>query len=589
MDDAKGGPVTSDPGEGSDENVEKGPEKPPKDEQDEPRSARTATAEFRIPVDPSLTRPDISIRRPTKPDDETTEEPAPTPPQGPWYVQLPKPAEKEEPAPEPEEAAATQAPDEETEDAPDETQSGGAGPTRVEPLPVLYTQPPQEELTTPDPAPAPTQALAPAPAPAQFPVLAQAPPTFAAPPAPAPAPEATQTNGSRYGLVVIVAALLLIVGVVAGQLVRPVPDPSVKLALASSHTFPGQAPALLTPPVGQAAVQAEGLGTMGASGGATPIPTASVAKVMTAFVYLRDHPLRAGEQGPELTVSPQAAAQIPARKRRGESLLEVTANQRLTQHRALQALLIISANDVAHELARWDSGNEQAFVAKMNETARSLGMTSTHYTDPSGYDSRTVSTAADQVKLLRAAMSVPVFAQIVNTRVFVPDDGRPPMQSGNFLLGRYGVVGGKTGYTDAAGGNFVFAAYANTAGVRTLLVGAVMGQRSPTAAGAVAAAERLVVSAERALVPAQLAPRGAKVAQVDDGLGGKTPLRAAAPVTAVGWGGLTVPVRVTGDPPHTANAGQRIATMQAGGASIPLELGESLEKPSIFSRLLRIN
>ncbi|CND59385.1 D-alanyl-D-alanine carboxypeptidase [Mycobacterium tuberculosis] len=401
-------------------------------------------------------------------------------------------------------------------------------------------------------------------------------------------PPAEKKGKRRRGLVVLVAALVLVVGVVTGQLIRPVPEPTIELALASSHAFPGQAPVLPWPTAGQSAVYVEGLGMMGSSGGTAPTPTASVAKVMTAFVYLRDHPLKTGEPGPVLTVSPEAAAQIPMRRKREESLLGITANQRLTQRKALEALLIISANDVAHELARWDAGNEQDFVAKMNATAAELGMTSTHYTDPSGYDSGTVSTAEDQVKLLRAAMKVPAFTEVVNHRAYVPDNGGAAREGGNFLLGQHGVVGGKTGYTDAAGGNFVFAARKAVAGVPTLILGAVMGQKSPSAAGAVNAAGRLVTAAEGALTAVTLAAKGARVGRVDDGLGGATPLRAAAPVTVVGWSGLTVPVRVTGDPPHRAGAGKRVGSVTTGAADVPLRLGRTLDEPSYLKRLIRL-
>ncbi|MFI0367424.1 D-alanyl-D-alanine carboxypeptidase family protein [Actinomadura sp. 1N219] len=403
-----------------------------------------------------------------------------------------------------------------------------------------------------------------------------------------PTETVAEPKRGRRWLVVVAAALVLIAGIVVGQLVRPVPEPSVELTIASSHAFPGQAPALPWPSVGQSVVHVDGLGTMGTSGASAPIPTASVAKVMTAYVYLRDHPLKPGEAGPVMTVSPQAAAQIPERKRRGESILGVTANQQLTQRKALEALLVISANDVAHELARWDAGSTQAFAAKMNAAAASLGMTGTRYTDPSGYHSGTVSTAADQVKLLRAAMNVPAFAEIVNNRTYVPDDGGEVREGGNYLLGQYGVVGGKTGYTDAAGGNFVFAARKNVAGVNTLIVGAVMGQKSPTAAGAVNTAGQLVTAAEAALTAATLAPKGARVGRIDDGLGGKTPLRAASAVTVVGWAGLTVPIGVQGDPPREGETSERVATVKAGAARVPLELGQTLEEPSILKRLIRL-
>nr|WP_276515302.1 D-alanyl-D-alanine carboxypeptidase [Actinomadura coerulea] len=326
---------------------------------------------------------------------------------------------------------------------------------------------------------------------------------------------------------------------------------------------------------------------MGSSGGAVPTPTASVAKVMTAYVYLNAHPLKSGEAGPVLTVSPQAAAQIPARKRRGESLLEVTANQRLTQRKALEALLIISANDVAHELARWDSGGDQAFVAKMNAAAQRLGMTGTRYTDPSGYHSGTVSTAADQVKLLRAAMRIPAFTEIVNNRMYVPDGGGSPRQGGNFILGRNGVVGGKTGYTDAAGGNYVFAARRDVGGTQTLIVGAVMGQRSPSAADAVNSAEGILVAAEQAMVAAPLARPGQRIAWLDDGLGGRKALTAASPVNVVGWPGLTVPVRFDGDPPAGAERGTRAGVVDAGAARVPVEVGTG-RPPSLVKRLTRL-
>ncbi|MEV3922339.1 D-alanyl-D-alanine carboxypeptidase family protein [Actinomadura coerulea] len=469
-----------------------------------------------------------------------------------------------------------------------------AGPTRVEWLPDLSAQDGPWEASLPAPA-APTARTSgqwsvpwDGAAPPAQPSRPAQPAQPAQPAYPAGPVEVEKRKGKRRWLVVVAAMLVLIAGVVAGQLLRPPPDPTVRLTIASSHTFPGQAPALPWPGVGQAVLYVDGVGTMGSSGGAVPTPTASVAKVMTAYVYLNEHPLKSGEAGPVLTVSPQAAAQIPARKRRGESLLEVTANQRLTQRKALEALLIISANDVAHELARWDSGSDQAFVAKMNAAAQRLGMTATRYTDPSGYHSGTVSTAADQVKLLRAAMRNPVFAEIVNNRMYVPDGGGSPRQGGNFILGRNGVVGGKTGYTDAAGGNFVFAARRDVGGTQTLIVGAVMGQRSPSAADAVNTAEGILVAAEQAMVAAPLARPGQTVAWIDDGLGGRKALTAASPVNVVGWPGLTVPVRFDGDPPAEAERGTRAGVVDAGAARIPLKVGTG-RPPSMVKRLTRLS
>src|SRR6185437_4666261 len=120
-----------------------------------------------------------------------------------------------------------------------------------------------------------------------------------------------------------------------------------------------------------------------------PAAIASVAKVMTAYLVLRDHPLEPGEDGPTITLTGDDVDDTERRRRNEESVVPVAAGERLTEQQALLALLLPSANNVAAVLARWDAGSEARFVARMNATARSLGMTHTRYTDPSGYDDAT--------------------------------------------------------------------------------------------------------------------------------------------------------------------------------------------------------
>src|SRR5205814_7710540 len=130
------------------------------------------------------------------------------------------------------------------------------------------------------------------------------------------------------------------------------------------------------------------------------------------------------------------------------SIVPIVAGEELTELQALQALLLPSANNVAAVLARWDAGSEARFVARMNATAQSLGMSHTRYTDPSGFDDATVSTAADQVRLIDRAMRVPVFAGIVATpSATLPVAGT--VHNTNTLLGHDGFVGVKTGSDDA--------------------------------------------------------------------------------------------------------------------------------------------
>ena len=169
--------------------------------------------------------------------------------------------------------------------------------------------------------------------------------------------------------------------------------------------------------------------------------------------------------------------------------MSIAAGEQLTERQALQALLLPSANNIAAVLARWDAGSADRFVARMNATARSLGMTHTRYTDPSGYDDATVSTAADQVRIVDRAMRLPVFASIVATpSATLPVAGT--VHNTNTLLGQNGFVGVKTGSDDAAGGCFAFRAIRWIDGKRTTITGVVLGQpgHDRIAAGLAAAA-----------------------------------------------------------------------------------------------------
>jgi serine-type D-Ala-D-Ala carboxypeptidase (penicillin-binding protein 5/6) len=233
-------------------------------------------------------------------------------------------------------------------------------------------------------------------------------------------------------------------------------------------------PSTVWPADGQAAVRI-GQSQIQAGPNQHAAPIASVAKAMTAYLVLRDHPLRPGQDGPTITLTDADVADTDRRRRQHESVVSIAAGEQLTELQALQALLLPSANNIAAVLARWDAGSADRFVAGMNATARSLGMTHTRYTDPSGYDDATVSTAADQVRIVDRALRLPVFASIVATpSATLPVAGT--VHNTNTLLGRNGFVGVKTGSTAAAGGCFAFRAIRWIDGKRTTITGVVLGQ-----------------------------------------------------------------------------------------------------------------
>ncbi|HSS81985.1 MAG TPA: hypothetical protein VLK24_12430 [Gaiellaceae bacterium] len=281
-----------------------------------------------------------------------------------------------------------------------------------------------------------------------------------------------------------------------------------RLLASSSSTAASPVEALhssVWPAYGQAAFVQAGESQVRTGPNQHVAPIASVAKVMTAYLVLRDHPLQFGEDGPTITITDDDVVDTDRRGGQHESLVPVAAGEQLTERQALQALLLPSANNIAAVLARWDSGSAAQFVARMNATARSLGMTHTRYTDPSGYDGATVSTAADQVRIVDRAMRLPVFARIVATpSAALPVAGT--VHNTNTLLGREGFVGVKTGSTAAAGGCFAFRAIRWIHGRRTTITGVVLGQpgRDQIDAGLAAAAAMVdrITGQPRRRVPA---------------------------------------------------------------------------------------
>jgi serine-type D-Ala-D-Ala carboxypeptidase (penicillin-binding protein 5/6) len=182
-----------------------------------------------------------------------------------------------------------------------------------------------------------------------------------------------------------------------------------------------------------------------------PVPIASVAKVMTAYVVLKHYPLRADDGGPRFVVGQDDAADTETRRGDGQSVVDVRAGEQLTEREALVAILLPSANNIAVLVARQVSGSVAAFVAEMNRTARALGMSHTTYTDPSGYDDGTVSTALDQLRLAQVVAKDETLADMMATRTsWLPVAGE--VTNTNTLLGHDGWCSGNEETTSSPRG-----------------------------------------------------------------------------------------------------------------------------------------
>ena len=315
-----------------------------------------------------------------------------------------------------------------------------------------------------------------------------------------PQPSHPRRGYARWVIAAIVATLVC-AGVTA--VVKMATAPAQPGTAQPAPVTPRNGPlgTIAWPAAGVSAADISGIGVLPGPGASQPVPIASVAKVMTAYVILRDHPLGPGEPGPVIVVQPGEAAAYPAQRGDGDSLVPVAAGEQLTERQALEALLLPSADNMAWILARWDAGSQAAFTARMNTAARQLGMTRTHYTDPSGLSASTTSTAADQVRLGMAAMSEPALAQIVALpSATIPVAG--VVRNYNTLLGQDGITGLKTGSDTAAGGCILLAAWQHARGHDTLIVAAAFSQPGRLAAmlpNALQAGHQLIVALGHAL------------------------------------------------------------------------------------------
>ncbi|MEU2627870.1 hypothetical protein [Kitasatospora sp. NPDC007106] len=444
--------------------------------------------------------------------------------------------------------------------------------------------PPPPPLPVPDPAPVP----APVPLPENTIEAMEVLATLSARPA-SPLRRAAKRTAIWSVFLAFVLGILVVV-----QLLRPLPDPETKLGLPTGFTFQGDQLAVDWPAKGQSAAAVIGVGTVGSSGEQTPVSIASVTKVMNAYLILKAHPLKKGESGPKIKVDKAAATESTDTD---QSRAQLTEGQELSQYQALELLMLPSANNVARLLARWDAGSEEAFVAKMNAEAAKLGMGSTTYADPAGYNDDTKSTATDQLKLAEKAMQDDVFRQIVAEPEMRYNNVRIPNTNDLVFTERGSVIGVKTGSSTAAQSALMWAAVKEIGGTKRTIIGVTL--RQPAVAGvdlakvAQAPSLKIIKSVQKGLQGETLAKQGQAVGRVEDGLGGSVPIVAAKDLTVAGWSGITATLTLDATKlGHTVKAGTQVGTLSAGEGEgrieVPVTLQGDLAPPSILSRLTRI-
>ena len=230
--------------------------------------------------------------------------------------------------------------------------------------------------------------------------------------------------------------------------------------------LPAPARAAVAPPAvgarGAALMEAETGRLLFAQASDARLPMASTTKIMTALIALERCSVD------EMVTVPREAYGVEG------SSMYLNAGEELLLSDLLYGLMLVSGNDAAVAIACHVAGSVEAFAALMNERARELGCTDTHFVTPSGLDSEGhYSTARDMALLARAALENEDFQNLAGQAQvsvsFLEPEGVRYYSNHNKLLGTLeGCIGGKTGYTKKAGRCLVSAAQRD--GVRLIAV-----------------------------------------------------------------------------------------------------------------------
>lgn len=203
----------------------------------------------------------------------------------------------------------------------------------------------------------------------------------------------------------------------------------------------------------------------------TPVPTASMAKMMTSLITMEE--IEAGRLALDdsVTISARAAGM-------GGSQIYAAHNQVFSVETLLAATMVQSANDAATALAEKIAGSNEAFADLMNRRARELGLEGSTFYDPHGLPSpgrENVMTARDLAVVGNELMRYPLLREYAATATLPFENATftSGMTNPNFLLRQYdGAYGIKTGYTGSAGFSITAAARRGYTDLIAVLTGA---------------------------------------------------------------------------------------------------------------------
>lgn len=193
-------------------------------------------------------------------------------------------------------------------------------------------------------------------------------------------------------------------------------------------------------------------------------PMASTTKIMTSIVVLENANLK-----DTVTIDSKAAGT-------GGSRLGLKKNDKITVNDLLYGLMLRSGNDAAVALAIHVGGSIDGFAKMMNDKAKEMGLTNSHFVVPHGLDNAEhYTTAFELAKMADYALNIEKFKEIVSTKVttIYINGYAKSINNTNQLLGSVsGVYGVKTGFTNGAGRCLVSSCKRDDLDIITVVIGA---------------------------------------------------------------------------------------------------------------------
>ena len=368
-------------------------------------------------------------------------------------------------------------------------------------------------------------------------------------------------------------------------LLAPLPAAS---AVVLPYVAPVSAAADLTlPSYGASGIGALGTEELLASAGSTsPVPIASISKIITALVVLDAKPIAEGSDGETISFTSADVQIYNDYLAENGSVKTVVAGTSLSQREVLEVALVGSANNYTQSLVNWAFGSEAEYAEAAATWLAAHGMTSTSITDATGMSPLNTSTPADLVTLGELALADPTVSEITSSEsVTVPSVGQ--LSNTNKLLGVDGIDGIKTGTLDEAGACLLFSADVTIAGEDITLVGVILGGPDHNVVNTDVLA--LLASAEAGYHEVVLATAGQQFGSYTTEWGTEAPLVAAEDSSTLVWSDTPVTAAVTAEPVTLTADGDDQGTIlfAVGGSeiSIPLETAAPIEDPGAWWRL----